>query len=293
MRLFMKTLENLLFRYFEYLDAKRKTFNAIVGFLWAVAIGVSDLSLADEVKLAYLYLLPIAFVTWFCGIRLGLVVALLCAGFRSIYHVVENPFSTSWNLVMTGLFFAAIAVLMNKTRQLWENEKKLSRTDPLTGAKNIRAFNEVVEYELLRSQRDSRPFSLAYLDLDNFKTVNDTYGHVVGDQLLRSIVFSITNNLRKTDIIARLGGDEFAIFFPETDQPAVQIVMQKVSHELTRMMELSSWPTTFSVGVTTCQGGDHDLNQLIALADTLMYEVKHAGKNNIRYGTYPPGDRPA
>lgn len=282
-------LENLLLRYFEYLESKGKICNAIVGLLCTMAIGIVDLSISNDIKHSFLYLLPIAFVTWFSGIRFGLVTSLLCAGFWSINHIVENPFITSWNLVSTGFFFAAIAALMNKTRHLWENEKKLSRTDDLTGAKNLRAFAEAVEYEILRSKRDGLPFSLAYIDLDNFKLVNDTYGHTVGDKLLMTVVSSIVKNLRKTDVIGRLGGDEFTIFFPETDQSAVQVVMLKVTQELTKMMELARWPTTFSVGVITCQGGgDHDFNQLITFADRLMYEVKHTGKNNIRYGVYPP-----
>lgn len=288
----MNIIENLLLRYFEYLDSKGKTFNAIVGFLCAVAISMSDLSFPDEVKFSYLYLLPIAFVTWFCGIRLGLLISFLCAWFRSVNHVVESLLITSWNIGSTVFFFVGISVLLNKTRHLWENERKLSRTDPLTGAKNLRAFVEVVEHEILRSQRDGLPFSLAYLDLDNFKTVNDTYGHPAGDQLLTSTVSCIVSNLRKTDVIGRLGGDEFAIFFPETDQAAVQVVMLKVRHEITRMMESSRWPTTFSVGVVTCNGGVHDFNQLLNYADTLMYEVKRAGKNNIRYGTCPPAGSP-
>ena len=284
----MNMLENLLFRYFEYLEAKGKTYNAIVGFLCTAAIGAFDIFAADEVKHSFMYLLPIAFVTWFSGIRLGLVISLLCAGLWSVNNVSESLLISSWNIVTTILFFAAIAALLNKTRHLWENEKNLSRTDALTGAKNLRAFAEVVEHEILRSQRDGLSFSLAYLDLDNFKSVNDTYGHTAGDKLLTSIVSSIVSNLRKTDVIGRLGGDEFAIFFPETDQAAVQVVMLKVSHELTKLMEQSRWSTTFSVGVITCSGGVHDFNKLINYADTLMYEVKHAGKNSIRYALYPP-----
>jgi diguanylate cyclase (GGDEF)-like protein len=233
----------------------------------------------------------VAFVTWFSGLRTGLVLSLLCTGLWSVNNINTSLLITSWNIVSTSFFFAAIAAVMNKTRHLWENEKVLSRTDPLTGVKNLRAFSELVEYEISLALRDGLPFSLVYLDLDNFKAVNDTYGHTAGDKLLTSIAGSIVGNLRKTDVIGRLGGDEFAIFFPGTDQPSVQVVMLKISHELDRLMKNSQLPTTFSIGVITCSGGLYDFNELIGYADTLMYEVKHSGKNNIRYGTCPPAPR--
>jgi diguanylate cyclase (GGDEF)-like protein len=178
--------------------------------------------------------------------------------------------------------------MIHKFRDMLTNEKILARTDPLTGAKNLRAFSELVEYDMLRSQRDRSPFSLAYLDLDNFKQVNDICGHSAGDELLTAIVSNIVANLRKTDVVGRLGGDEFAIFLPDTDQPSAQVVLQKVSQELTKLMVNAECPTTFSMGVLTCAGGIHSLDKLINYADTLMYEVKHSGKNNIRYATYPP-----
>lgn len=286
----MNKLEILLFNYFEYLAAKGKLFNAVVGLFCAVAIGLFDVFSPDDVKHSFLYLLPIAFVSWFSGIRLGIVISLVCTALWSVNNVVESVVITSWNVLLALLFFVAIAALLNKMRGLWENEKRLSRTDPLTGAKNLRAFSEIVEYEMLRSQRESFPYSLAYLDLDNFKAVNDTYGHTAGDELLKSIVANIVGNLRKTDVVGRLGGDEFAIFFPETDQPAVQVVMRKVGHELVRMMEKSQWSTTFSIGVITSSGGVHNFNKLVNYADTEMYKVKHAGKNNIRYALYPSAD---
>jgi diguanylate cyclase (GGDEF)-like protein len=103
-------------------------------------------------------------------------------------------------------------------------------------------------------------------------------------------VANIVANLRKTDVVGRLGGDEFAIFLPDTDQPSAQIVLLKVSHELTKLMIDAECPTTFSMGVLTCERGIHSLDMLINYADTLMYEVKHSGKNNIRYATYPPAE---
>jgi len=242
----------------------------------------------DEATHSLLYILPIAFVTWFSGKRYGFLITLACMMLWSINNVVDNLLITTWNIFSTLIFFISIVVLLHKTRVLWENEKVLSRTDPLTGARNLRAFSELAEYEMLRSQRDDLPFSLAYLDLDNFKQVNDSCGHAAGDNLLKSIVANIVSNLRKTDVVGRLGGDEFAIFFPETDQASVQVVMHKVDVELSRLMKSDACATTLSTGVVTCCGGVYDLEKLISYADRLMYDVKHAGKNNIFYAVYPP-----
>ncbi|HZV82687.1 MAG TPA: diguanylate cyclase, partial [Geobacteraceae bacterium] len=172
----MKHIETLLIRYFHYLESKGTTYNFIVGLIWTAAIGTFDACAPIEAKHSFFYILPVAFVTWFSGIRLGAIISLLCTVFWSGSNLSESVLVSAWNVVSTLVFFLAVAALLNKTRLLWENEKNLSRTDPLTGAVNLRAFFELVEYEMLRSQREKLPFSLAYLDLDNFKQINDTYG---------------------------------------------------------------------------------------------------------------------
>jgi len=284
----MNKVEQLLTGYFKFLEEKGRGFNAAAGLLCTLAIGAFDVYAPDEATHSLLYILPIAFVTWFSGKRYGFFITLVCMMLWSNNNVVDNLLITSWNIFSTMIFFISIVVLLHKTRVLWENEKILSRTDPLTGARNLRAFTELAEYEMLRSQRNDLPFSLAYLDLDNFKQVNDSCGHAAGDNLLKSIVANIASNLRKTDVVGRLGGDEFAIFFPETDQASVQVVMQKVDVELSRLMQSDVCATTLSTGVVTCCGGVYDLEKLISYADRLMYDVKRTGKNNIYYAVYPP-----
>lgn len=279
----MNFFETLILRYFEYLESKGKGFNLVVGFLCTATIGTFDILTANEIKHSFLYLLPIAFVAWFSGIRPALVISLICTGLWSVNNFSGSLLVFFWNIVSTSVFFMAIAAFLNKTRQLWENEKTLSSTDPLTGAKNLRAFTGLAEHEILRSCRDGLPFSLAYFDLDNFKAVNDNFGHNAGDKLLRSIVDNMVKNLRRTDIVGRLGGDEFAIFFPETNQDSVRVVMEKICSDVNRQMEEMEWATTFSMGVITCSSGVYSFQKLIKKVDRLMYEVKHSGKNNIRF----------
>jgi len=274
-------------KYFSYLEAKGKTFNFLLGILCVTLIGAIDITAPNEATHSFLYLIPVAIVTWFSGIGAGLVMALISTAFWSVNNVTDSLTITAWNLLSTSAFFGAIAALLHKTHTMWINESTLSRTDHLTGAKNLRAFTEIAEYEILRSQREDLPFSLAYLDLDNFKIINDTYGHTAGDRVLKTVVEEIVRNLRKTDVVARLGGDEFAIFFPETDQVSVQVVMGKVTEELKNITEQNSWPTTFSIGVLTCSEKICDLDAMITTADRLMYQVKNSGKNSIMYAQYP------
>jgi len=171
-----------------------------------------------------------------------------------------------------------------------EFERRLARTDTLTEATNSRFFLELVQSEVERANRYSRIFSLAYFDCDNFKEVNDQFGHNVGDEVLRRIVYGANKQLRSTDIIGRLGGDEFAILFPETNQEAAQIVISRIQRSLLAEMENHNWGVTFSVGVLTCEGGVCTSENLIQQADNLMYSVKRGGKNNVRYVRLPSSD---
>lgn len=283
----MKRLERFLLAYLQYLDSKGTGFIFAVGIFCLLLVGIFDLYAPKETTHSFLYLLPISFVSWFCGRFQGLLIALLCTAVWSMNNIYPDLMITAWNILSTFVFFSMIVFLINKTKRLFENEKHLSRTDTLTGARNLRAFSEMVEYEMLRSGRENLPYSLAYIDLDNFKGINDTFGHAAGDRLLKSIVDTISQNLRKTDILGRLGGDEFAIFFPATDQPSVEIVVQKIHQKLAALMAELAYQTSISVGVIVCAAGIYRLDELITAADTLMYQVKSTGKNSTAYRTFP------
>lgn len=126
--------------------------------------------------------------------------------------------------------------------------------------------------------RYGRPFTLAYIDLDNFKMVNDSSGHAAGDQVLRVVVDTLKRNIRGSDVIARLGRDEFAVLFLESGKQNVRIIVEKLAGCVDHAMKKNGWPVTFSIGAMTF-GRDfpRDLQEMITAADRLMYEAKARG----------------
>ncbi len=141
-----------------------------------------------------------------------------------------------------------------------------------------------------RAARYQHPFTLAYIDLDNFKLVNDRFGHATGDRALSTVAGFIREHSRRTDALARLGGDEFALLLPETDEDVARAAIAKLRKGLTQEMQRHGWPVTFSIGVVTCRACPGSADELIAAADRLMYSVKNGGKDDDRYSVYGRDD---
>jgi diguanylate cyclase (GGDEF)-like protein len=147
----------------------------------------------------------------------------------------------------------------------------------------MRAFTERVIGELERVRRYGFALTLAYIDADNFKNVNDRFGHSAGDTLLRKVVEALKSNVRANDSVARLGGDEFAILMPETDASAAMQIVRRIQRLLLSLMQGNGWDVTFSIGLITCIEPDLSVDQILRQADAAMYSVKKLGKNNIKH----------
>jgi diguanylate cyclase (GGDEF)-like protein/PAS domain S-box-containing protein len=167
-----------------------------------------------------------------------------------------------------------------------ERETELALADPLTGAPNRRFFYNLAQREIERSRRYKNPFTIAYLDIDNFKTVNDQFGHQVGDEVLGMVVKYAQGQLRKTDLFARLGGDEFGFLFVDTGPEAAERVFAGVQQNLFAKMQENGWPLTFSIGVITCIAPPRTIDDIVKMADDSMYAVKRQGKNGIKYSVF-------
>jgi len=273
----------------------------VIGLVFGALIGLADYSLGTEISLAVFYLVPIAFVAWFAGRDAGAFTAIpsvliLSAANKTVDAIQTHPLESYGDFATKLTFFMIVALLVARQRLLLERERITSRTDFLTGALNRRALYELSSAEIQRAKRHDRPFTITYFDVDDFKTINDGFGHAVGDEVLRHIVEIARQHLRETDSIARLGGDEFAFMLPETDSNAAQAVVDKIRHLIQEDMAAQSWPVTLSIGVLTCEQAPDSVEAMLRVADQLMYQVKLQGKNAILYANcrgildiaYPP-----
>jgi diguanylate cyclase (GGDEF)-like protein len=243
--------------------------------------------LTGDYSMIVFYLIPVSLVAWFVTWQSGVAFCLLALVTRFIADEVSSSFSLNnaslhyWNLFIEFLFLLIMSLLFSALRRNLDNEKSRASTDPLTGALNRRAFFDIAEYELNRSHRYEHATTIAYIDLDNFKAINDHLGHTVGDNLLVTVTKTITSNIRSTDILSRFGGDEFVILLPETATEAAEAFLKKIQFQLNQAMAAKSWPVSFSIGAVTYPKSPPGVEEVIKKADTLMYEVKRSGKNRL------------
>ena len=196
-----------------------------------------------------------------------------------------------WNIAGNTIFFIIFANALTIIKDIYHEEKALARKDTLTGIANRNAFIEMASLELERCRRYMHPITIAYIDCDNFKAINDTLGHQAGDMLLQVVAETLKNNLRTSDIVSRMGGDEFAVIMPETEAVPSNIAFKKIQSALLYSMQKNKWDVTFSIGIATFESPPESLDELISKADTLMYDVKKNGKNMIRHDTFETENR--
>jgi diguanylate cyclase (GGDEF)-like protein len=160
---------------------------------------------------------------------------------------------------------------------------RLMTFDGLTGVHNKRYFHETLEREVSRSARYERQLSLILFDIDHFKKVNDTYGHIAGDAVLRQLAGLVKANIRREDIFARVGGEEFAVIVPETTCEEAHAVAEKIRAlvEASEMLfDTIVIPVTVSLGIASLAPED-DAEALYAKADALLYRAKQSGRNRV------------
>jgi diguanylate cyclase (GGDEF)-like protein len=268
-----------------------KFFLFLAGLTIILIIGYVDYSTNPEVILTLFYLIPISAVSWYvnswAGEFLGILSAILASYSTEIQGGMfsAQPLLAVWALASRLIFFLLTAVLLARLKETLTRSKELSLTDDLTQALNTRAFFDLLDKELKRGRRYERPLTVVYLDLDGFKTVNDTLGHQIGNTVLQTVVRVMQQSVREPDSVARLGGDEFAILLPETSAESARALLPRIQDALQAAMQKGSWPVTFSVGVLTCARAMCNSDEVFRRVDQLMYAVKHAGRNGIRYET--------
>lgn len=264
-----------------------KTILFIICFLTVLFISFVHTLIHPELSLSIFYLFPISIAAWFIGRWAGYLFSLISAITWLIADILLiNPSTDSllpyFNESFRFLVFLFIVFIVSKLHLLYETQKELSITDQLTGILNRRGFIKFANTEIERSRRFSKPLSILYIDLDNFKTVNDNFGHDVGDKLLCKVVKTIKGNIRSFDIFSRLGGDEFIILLPETGQESACSVADKLKKVVFEKMNYFNWPVSVSVGLAIYNKLPDTVEELIKMSDQLMYAAKQEGKNSVK-----------
>lgn len=261
---------------------------------WAYSVAVLlalflfDFLLPPQIHIAVLYLFPILLVTWNVGKRSGIAMAALSAIATTVANMAGGSFSrylwsTIAEIVLQTVLFVVFALIISELQRALRAEKELARVDPLTGVANRRSFVEATGREVLRAARYHRPLSIAYVDIDGFKDVNDKRGHQAGDELLKLVAAILNTHTRRTDLVARLGGDEFAISLAESDPDAARATCENFRDMLSDAVRQHGDTVTFSFGLVTYLVAPASVDDLIHRADTLMYSVKKSGKNKIAH----------
>lgn len=262
---------------------------AVLGIAFLAAL---DYLTGSEVSFSIFYMGPVLFATWFAGRVPGLVISIVAAlTWMAIDLAAGGTYSNAaipvWNMIVRLGFFVIASYLLDGVQVAHALERELSRTDSLTGIANGRQFFERANVELARARRSGRPITLAYVDLDNFKQVNDSLGHSAGDELLQAIARELTTRFRTTDVVARLGGDEYGVLLPETDYEQAAVVLAKVRDGVFSAIASGGWPVTQTVGAVTFLEPPESVDEMLQAADTVMYEGKRAGRDRVVHVRQP------
>jgi len=255
--------------------------------LFAAVSAVKYVS-GPDVVFSAIYLVPIVFIAWCLSVSAGLVTAMastlvLLLMNLSQAHKYTHVLVPYWNAAMDLGVFLIVIFILSEAKHLYERERELSREDFVTGLPNSRAFAEALTAEIARVRRYRHQITIVYIDLDDFKQVNDRYGHHAGDELLSAVANALRGSVREVDVVARLGGDEFALLLPETNAAAARSVLDKIEsalHQNVRFPE-HGCPVSFSAGAVTFEKPLDSVELMIQRADQVMYSVKQNGKGRV------------
>lgn len=256
----------------------------LVCSLLLLSVAVLDIVTGSELSFSLFYLLPVTAATLIGSRQIGEKFALVSAIAWGLIEVAGREYSAMWipiwNSAVRLGFFIVVVELLAAMRQAHQCQSELARTDSLTGIPNARVFNEAVKRTLAQCRRSGEPFSVAYIDLDRFKQVNDTLGHSEGDKLLRFVATAMRDTLRSTDTLARLGGDEFAILFTGSGNDDPLIALERIRSAVAHAIE-ERWSVGMTIGLMTFIDPPADPDAVIQAVDALMYAGKSAGRGMV------------
>jgi diguanylate cyclase (GGDEF)-like protein len=276
-------------KWLRRIESLDKTSVLFAGLALVVTIGSIDALTERAFHYCFMstifYLVPISLVSWTCEKKYAHAVTLSAAAtdtFATLYLSDQTrplPF-LGVDMFLQFLLFATFSVVLLILRTAFDHERKASRTDMLTGIYNSRGFQEVATLELARMRRYGSSICVIYLDIDDFKIINDTMGHKEGDNILATFGEVLQRTTREVDTVGRLGGDEFAVILPEAILEQGTRFVTRLKGELAKALHRS---VTFSAGVVCFATAPSTVDTLLEPADAMMYAAKRNGHNGVMF----------
>jgi diguanylate cyclase (GGDEF)-like protein len=267
-------------------ELNHKITGLTLSVIFLAVIGVLDIVSGFEMASSFFYLLPVTIAVIMCGRRIAFAVSFLSAGVwlaADIYSGAHysRAFIPYWNAMTRMGYYVVHTFLLSLMLALLKEQRQLAVKDHMTGVYNGRMFEEILDLEIRNSGRTGRPVTLCYMDIDDFKAINDTFGHSEGDKVLKAFCKIAGDNIRSNDVLARVGGDEFVILFRETALSEGKEIMERVTESLSSLSESLKCSPQISAGLVNYIVPPRSANAIMAEADKLMYEAKGQGKNRI------------
>ena len=270
-----------------------------LAFSLVLVLGIALVNYAStlDLRFSFFYLLPVALASWRVGRGAGMALSVGSAAIWLVQHLVESRLDPTrrttayFNAVLLLSSFALFSWLLSALGRALAREKEAARVDPLTGIPNRRAFFELAESEVQRASRYRRRFTVVYLDVDDFKAINDRRGHAAGDRVLQRLAQTIREVLRTNDFGARLGGDEFIVLLPETGVAEADVVLDRLRRRIADAQCAVDGPLTVSTGCVTFETPPASVDEVLKLADETMYSAKVAGINGLARRVLGGSDR--
>ncbi|MCW6036124.1 GGDEF domain-containing protein [Spirulina subsalsa FACHB-351] len=282
----------LIFHYiarkaYRYLEQCSERSLLLLCSLLLIGLGWLHYSFPVDISFFLFYLVPVAIVTWFIrgewGILFGVISAVFWLASDLRIELGKHLSAHLWNMSVRSIQFAIIVYLLTAFKRAYNLEKTLARFDTLTQTVNRYHFFELLQAQLTLNQKNCISFTIAYIDLDDFKQINDKFGHQVGDNILRKFAHTIQQNIRSQDILGRLGGDEFVLLLPNLNPQEAPTFLKRIQGCLTQITTPDHHSITVSIGAATFECFPTSCDEVLEYVDQLMYNVKMSGKNNIIY----------